>query len=154
MLKYKDLDDGKVSFYRAKTRRTSKANLKPISFFLNKFSTEIIEKYGNEFNPDNYIFNIISEGDLAQEQKRKVQNLTRFINQHIKKLSKSNDLPEDISTYWARHSFATNSIRNGASMEFVSESFGHSILNIPKDYFAGFDNDTKKKFSDLLMDFG
>ncbi len=154
LLKFKNIDTDKVSFYRAKTNRTSKANLKPISFFLNEFSNSIIVKYGNEKNTENYIFNIISEGDSAQEQKRKVQNFTRYINQHIKKLCKDNDLPEDISTYWARHSFATNSIRNGASMEFVSESLGHSGLSITKEYFAGFDNDTKKKFSDSIMDFG
>ena len=75
------------------------------------------------------------------------------MNQHLKKLAKDNNLPEEISTYWARHSFATNSIRKGASMEFISEALNHSDMNVTKNYFAGFEDKTKKEFADKLMDF-
>jgi len=154
LLQFKNMDQDKVIFYRAKTKRTSKRNLVPITVYMNDYSQEIIDKYGNpERNPDDFVFGIISEQDSNKDQKRKIQNFTRFINQHIKKLCKDNDLPEDVSTYWARHSFATISIRNGASMEFVSESLGHSNLNTTKEYFAGFDSDTKKKFAKSIMNF-
>ena len=154
LLQYKNIDSDKIIFYRAKTKRTSKRNLKPIIVYLNDFSKSIIEKYGNENKEsDDFVFDIISLENSAEEQGKKIQNFTRYINQHLKKLCKANDLPEDISTYWARHSFATNSIKNGASMEFISESLGHSGLNTTKNYFAGFDNETKKKFSETLMDF-
>ena len=154
LLQYKNIDSDKIIFYRAKTKRTSKRNLKPIIVYLNDFSNSIIEKYGNENKkPDDFVFNIISYENSAEEQTKRIQNFTRYINQHLKRLCKANDLPKDISTYWARHSFATNSIKNGASMEFISESLGHSGLNTTKNYFAGFDNETKRKFSETIMDF-
>jgi len=154
LLQFKNIDDDKIVLYRAKTKRTTKSNLKQIVIYLNDFSKSIIEKYGNDNDkPDNYIFNIISHSDTAEKQRKKIQNFTRFINQHMKRLCKANDLPENISTNWARHSFATNSIRKGASMEFVGESLGHRNIETTKNYFAGFDSETKKKFSETIMDF-
>lgn len=154
LLRYKDIQDGKIEFYRAKTRITSKANLKPVIAYLNEFASSIIEKYGNKNKElSNLVFDIIAEGLTPQQQQAKIKNFTRFINQHLKKLCKANVLPEQISTYWARHSFATNAVRNGATMEFIQESLGHGNLTTTQNYFAGFDSDTKKEFANTLMDF-
>jgi len=75
------------------------------------------------------------------------------INQHIKKLAETIELPSNISTYWARHSFATSAIRNGASMEFVSEALSHSDLKTTQSYFAGFEEESKKEIMKSLMEF-
>lgn len=154
LLKYKDIQDGKIEFYRAKTRITSKANLKPITAYLNDFTRGIIEKYGNpNKQAETLVFDIISNDVTPLEQQARIKNFTRFLNQHLKKLCKANDLPGQISTYWARHSFATNAIRGGATMEFIQESLGHGDLSTTQSYFAGFDSDTKKEFADSLMNF-
>ncbi len=154
LLRYKDIQDGQIKFYRAKTRLTSKGNLKPVTAYLNEFSNNVIEKYGNEDKtPDSLVFDILTDGLTAQQQQAKIKNFTRYINQHMKKLCKANGLPENISTYWARHSFATNAVRNGATMEFIQESLGHGSLQTTQGYFAGFDNETKKEFANSLMDF-
>jgi integrase/recombinase XerD len=153
-LQFKDIKEGKIEFFRAKTITTSKGSLKPIEVYLNDFSKSIIEKYGNESkNPDNYVFEIINNNQSPQEQRTKIQNFTRFVNQHIKKLCGLNDISTDISTYWARHSFATVSIRKGASLEFIQESLGHENLKTTQGYFAGFDQDNKKEFAKSIMDF-
>jgi len=152
LLKYSDIKDDKIEFYRAKTKLTSKANLKPITVYLNDFTKDIIERYGNkEIIPNNYVFNVLTKGLDPMKQKTKIQAFTRSINQHIKKLCIANDLPKEISTYWARHSFATNAVRNGASLEFIQESLGHSDLKTTQGYFAGFDSATKKDFAEQLM---
>ncbi len=38
-------------------------------------------------------------------------------------------------------------------MEFIRESLGHSNLKTTQNYFAGFDDNTKKEFSNELMNF-
>ena len=154
LLKFKHIKNGKFEFYRAKTKLTSKANLKPITVYLNDFAKEVIEIYGNSIkSPENYVFDIIRKGLTPQRQQASIKNFTRFINQHLKKLCIANELPSDISTYWARHSFATNSINKGASMEFIQESLGHENLKTTQNYFAGFDNEAKRLFSETIMDF-
>jgi site-specific recombinase XerD len=154
LLKNKDIQKDSFVFYRAKTVQTSKTNLKPITVYLNDFALGVIEKYGvKDRSKEDYVFDILPKGHSAEELWQKVQNFTRLINQHLKKLCINNELPQDISTYWARHSFATNSIRQGASMEFISESLGHSDLNTTQKYFAGFESEEKKRFSNELMNF-
>lgn len=82
-----------------------------------------------------------------------MKNFIRYINQHFRNFAKSIGIEEKVSTYWARHTFATNAIRNGASMEFVSEALSHSSINTTRAYFAGFENEEKKEFAKKLMDF-
>jgi site-specific recombinase XerD len=154
LMRWKDIQGDKLIFYRAKTINTSKSNLKPIVAYLNSFALEVIERYGNsDKTGKNFVFPILSDTDSAMQQRSKIQNFTRFINQHVKKMAIANGLPEGISTYWARHSFATTSIRKGASLELISESLGHGNLKTTQGYFAGFDSDTKKELAATLMEF-
>jgi len=151
LLKYSDIKDGKFSYYRAKTFNKSKTKEK-IEIYLTDFTNSIIEKYGNN-KTDDYIFPMLKVDDTELKKYSSVKNFTRAVNQHLKILAKNNNLPLDLSSYWARHSFATNSIRKGASLEFVSEALNHSDLSVTKAYFAGFEDSTKKEFANTLMDF-
>ncbi len=154
MLRHKNIQGDKIIYYRSKTINTGKADLKPITVYLNDFSRSVMEKYGNPTKePGELIFPIIKDRQTAIEQSRKIGNFIRILNQHIKELAIQEGLPGDISAYWARHSFATNAIRQGASMEFVSEALNHSDMLTTQRYFAGFEDDAKKEFMKKLMDF-
>lgn len=151
LLKYSDFKNDSFSYYRSKTfDRTAEKRL--ITVHLTDFTRDIISKYGN-INKTGYVFNILSKNDTNDAKKRKYKNFTRFVNDHLKRIAKENKLPTDISSNWARHSFATQSIRKGASMEFISEALDHSDLNVTKRYFAGFEDDAKKDFANSLLDF-
>ncbi|MFD0993209.1 tyrosine-type recombinase/integrase [Tenacibaculum geojense] len=151
LLKHSDLDSEKFSYYRAKTIDRL-AEKQAINVYLNDFTKQVISKYANK-NKNGYLFNIVSLKDDVNESHKKVKNFTRKVNTYIKRIAKRNGLPNDISTYWARHSFATNSIRKGASMEFMMETLNHSSLDVTKKYFAGFEDETKKEFAKRLLDF-
>ncbi|KPM50016.1 tyrosine-type recombinase/integrase [Jiulongibacter sediminis] len=151
-IKFKDIKEDRFEFIREKTKRTAKANITPIVVYLNPYAKGIIERYGNE-DRSSYVFPILCDGLNAKEQRARVQNFTRFINQHIKKLGKSLDLPDELSTYWARHSMATKALRDGRSLEFIQESLGHENLKTTQNYIAGFENEVKKDFAESLMNF-
>jgi len=152
-LKFQDIKGESLTFTRAKTKRTNKSQA-PSIVYLNDFTKQVIIDYGNaKGKPDDYVFDFISIKDSAIEIKRKVSNIVRYVNQHLKTLAKSIGIDEEISTYWARHSFATAAIRQGASMEFVSEALRHSNLNTTKGYFAGFEDEKKKEINAKLMEF-
>ncbi|TXD53909.1 tyrosine-type recombinase/integrase [Polaribacter sp. IC063] len=151
LLEYSDFKNDSFSYYRSKTfDRTVEKVL--ITVYLTDFTKNIILKYGNK-NKTGFVFNILSKHDKIDEKMSKYKNFTRKINDHLKRVAKDNELPEDISSNWARHSFATQSIRKGASMEFISEALDHSDLNVTKRYFAGFEDETKKEFANSLLDF-
>ena len=151
LLKYSDIRGDKFTYYRSKTFDKS-AEKTEITIYLTDFTKSVIKKYGNQKN-NGFAFDIINVKEDAKIQYKKIKNFTRYINDHIKRIAKENDLPLDLSTYWARHSFATNSLRKGASMEFISEALNHSDLSVTKNYFAGFEDEAKKEFANTLLDF-
>jgi len=153
-LRYENIIDNRLVFYRTKTVHTKRKKQTPITVYLTEFAKGVIQKYGNQNkSPKSFIFQIITELDTDFEKYHKMQNFTRFINQHLKQLAIANGITNEISSYWARHSFATNAIRSGASMEYVSEALDHSDTKTTKGYFAGFADETKKEFSEALMKF-
>ncbi len=152
-LKYKNLTDETLTFSRAKTSSTD-ADQAPVVVYLTDYAKSIIEKYGQENkSPENYIFSIIQPDETADQQNRQIKNFVRFVNQHFLKFAKQAGVNEKVSTYWARNSFATNAIRSGASMEYVSEALSHSSLNTTRSYFAGFEDEKKREIARKLMDF-
>jgi len=154
LLKYNNIKGESLEFKRAKTRQTAKKKSTTIVVPLTDLSKKIIEKYGNEDKShEQFIFSIVDKNTDGVGIKRKIKLFTRFVNQHIKLLAKANELPEDISTYWARHSFATLSIQGGASIEFVQEAFGHQNISTTQNYFAGFEDEAKKQIVESLLKF-
>ena len=151
LLKYSDIKGDKFSYYRAKTFDKS-AEKSVITIYLTDFTQGVIKKYCNK-KKDSFVFNIVDAADDIETQYKKIKNFNRYINDHIKRIAIANDLPKDISFYYARHSFATNSLRKGASMEFISEALNHSDLSVTMNYFAGFEDEAKKEFANTIMDF-
>ncbi|PLX08544.1 MAG: hypothetical protein C0596_06710 [Marinilabiliales bacterium] len=151
-LKFKNYNSDTITFYREKTKSTH-SDQSAVTIYVNDYIKKIIEKYGNtEKKPEHYIFDIVDHEITPEQQHKQLKNFIRFVNQHFSKFAKQNGIKENVSKYWARHSFATNAIRSGASMEFVSEALSHSNLNTTQNYFAGFTDDMKKNISDKLMD--
>lgn len=154
LLKVENLNDDKLVFFRAKTLNTKKTKLIPIVVYLNDFSNSIIDKYGDRnTKKGNYLFPILNDMDNDLERHKKIKNFTKSINQNLKKLASDIGISSDISTYWARHSFSTNAIRNGKTMEFVGEALNHGDSKTTMGYFAGFEDKEKKAFSDTIMNF-
>jgi integrase/recombinase XerD len=154
LLRYENLQEDRLILYRAKTINTSKADLKPIVIYLTEFARNVISLYGNKpASPKQLIFNIINDDMSEADNFKAIKNFTRFINQNLKKLAKENGLTGEISTYWARHSFATNAIRSGFGMEFVNEALSHGSMKTTQGYFAGFEEESKRELMETLMDF-
>ncbi|HQN92676.1 MAG TPA: site-specific integrase [Prolixibacteraceae bacterium] len=152
-LKYKNVVGENLMFIRSKTSRTSNEQ-KNVTVFLMPFAKDVIEKYGNSLRiPENYIFSFIDHNASIEEQYKQLKNFIRLVNQHFLNFAKSVGIDEKISCIWARHSFATNAIRNGASMEYISEALSHTNLRTTQNYFAGFTDDKKKEIAQKLMEF-
>jgi site-specific recombinase XerD len=152
LLKFSDINNDTIHYFREKTKRTSKSNKSSIVVHLNDFTISIINKY-RQTSSSSYIFDIIQEKQSLDVQRKKAQAFTRFINQHIKKLAIELGLPSDISTIWARHSFASNFIQSGGTIVDTMESLGHSSITTTQNYLKSFENNTKKELSKSLMDF-
>lgn len=155
LLRWENLKDNILSYYRAKTVNTSKSDLKLIEVPLSEFSAGIIEKYGSKHrNPKSLIFSIISDEMSKEQQHYAVKNFTRFVNQNLKKLAVNAGLTAEISSYWARHSFAKNYILSGGSMENLRELLSQSSVLVTQGYVNSLiDNTGKQELANKIMDF-
>ena len=153
-LKWKNIVGNQIEFIREKSRHTKKTRQKTIQVPLTDFSKGFIEKYGvKDKSESEYVLPVINEKMTDAEKDKRKNNFTRFVNQHLKKLALENGLTTKISTYWARHSFSTSAIRKNVTMEFVSEALGHSDLKTTQNYFAGFEDHTKREVIEGITDF-
>lgn len=154
LLRYKDIQDDRIVFTRAKTQRTTRSNQKPIVVLITDSIKAIIQKWGQEIvSPTSFVFPILNDKMSAKEQMSVSKNFIRFINQHIQKLAKDAGIRGDITTYWARHSFTTTIMRGGASIEMASGLLGHQSTSTTKSYWAGFEDEAVKEVTKNLMNF-
>jgi site-specific recombinase XerD len=143
-----------IAFFRQKTKNTSKGNERLIQAILPELALNIIKKHGNQKKgAKDYIFLIINKNDSPSEKARKLKNFISSVNKQLKHIAEKAELPEGLTTYWARHTFTTQAIRKGASMELLQESLGHADISTTQNYFAGFTTDVKKKLSESLLNF-
>lgn len=150
-LKFSNIRDGEIDWLRQKTIRTTKEKA-PIQSFITPEIQAIIDRWGNEPKPENYIFPILEKEVSAKELKLITKNHVSHCNQRMKRIGKVLKIGS-ISTYTARHSFATVLKRSGANIAFISESLGHNDLKTTENYLASFEREERKKNASLLTQF-
>ena len=101
---------------------------------------EIINKYQNEDRA--YIFPILSQNHITQEQQKfRIKKVMRKINKQLELIGNELNLPIKLTTYVARHSFATVLKRSGVSTSIISEAMGHSNEKVTQIYLDSFENE-------------
>ena len=151
-LKYKNIHDGEICFIRQKTERTSKT-IKEIRAIITPEIESIIKRWGNEPQPENYIFPYITIKVDAEKRKRITMDLTKRINKRMKIIGDTFGI-DNITTYTARHSFATVLKRSGANIAYISESLGHNDLKTTEAYLSSFEKEERQKNASFLTNFG
>jgi site-specific recombinase XerD len=153
LLKHKNIQGNILTYERAKTKR-SKNNGEKITVSLKQEAKKIISKWGQvSINPETYVFHHLQKGITADREREIVQQVTKSVNKYMKQIAKKLGLDKEVTTYFARHSFATVLRNSGASTEFISEALGHSNMKTTQSYLAGFEQETIHKTTDVLTKF-
>ncbi|MGQ7868954.1 tyrosine-type recombinase/integrase [Sunxiuqinia sp. sy24] len=153
LLKYKNIKDDNIQFNRAKLA-TTKRDGKPILISLIDENRQIIQRWGNKPElPESYIFPILTHGLTATQQQKKIKQLTKQVNKYMKKLAAKLEINSKISTYTARHSYATVLKRSGVNTAYISETLGHSNLKTTESYLDSFEDETRQVNTRKLLDF-
>lgn len=152
LLKFKDIKNDRIVFSRAKTAENKKKS-KPIVAILTEQLSDIIIRWGNKHDPSSYVFPFLSGDETPEEIRRKTGNLVRSINQSFEIISRKLELNTKVTTYTARHSFATILKRSGVPIAFISDALGHADLKTTESYLSGFEDDAIKDIVKNLIDF-
>ena len=150
LLKWSNIDGQMLTYKRAKTERSRKES-KLISVALKPETLEIIKKWGQpSISKEAYIFPHLKQGLTAEGEQAIYKQLTKTINKYMKHISSELGLNKEVTTYFARHSFATVLKRSGAKIEMISELLGHSSVDITESYLDSFEMDQIHKETDAL----
>jgi integrase/recombinase XerD len=153
-LRYRNLEEERITFIRAKTERTSRQSLKPITVVRTPEIDQIIARWGKKgAKPDDFIFGLLEPGLSPERELARVRNITKDINKYIKRIALAVSIEKNVSTYSARHSFSTILKRAGAPIELISEALGHSDLRTTESYLDSFEDKVKRKYSSALTAF-
>jgi integrase/recombinase XerD len=151
-LKYKNIAGDEIVFIRQKT--ASRRRIKPIAVSIDEDMQSIIDRYGTKpIEPDNYIFNILIEGLTPEQETARIKRSTRTTNKFLKRIASKIGIDENISTYYARHSFASVLKLSGENIAYISESLGHADIKTTENYLSSFDSEKRKESQKKLKAF-
>lgn len=149
-LTWDKLKDDRIFYRREKTKRKKGSSSMDI-----KITATIAEILANYSANDHYIFPILSPGLSPLTEKNRFKTRLKKVNadlQAIAKDIKDNgvDMPEDVTFYWARHSFATILKRSGVDTAKIKESLGHESEKTTQAYLDSFEREQLDSLNEYL----
>jgi len=128
--------DGRLIYERQKTHGT-------INLVLLNEAMDIINKYTNHQEKAGYLFPILdNRAHITPMQKHnRVRKLCRQINNELHKIADKLSIKEDVTTYVARHSFATVLKKSGVNIGIISQALGHQDIKTTQIYLSKFDDE-------------
>ena len=153
LLKYGNINGDFLEFRRAKTKRTTNNNSLPIMVPLDENLSYIIKKRGNKSKKkEDYIFPILKHGLTPQQVYDHIKTFVRNTNKRLTRVGIELGLSLKVTSYVARHCFATIQKNNNAPLAYISEALGHSNLKTTQNYFGRFEDEGLKVFHSGLME--
>lgn len=149
LLKYSDIKNGTIVFKRAKTNESAGTE---IEIFINDKIQNFIQQWGNPNEPDNYIWPVFNSYD-PKRQFKQVAQFVKLVNKYISRLALELKIYKDVTCYVARHSYATQLMKHGASTSFIGKSIGHTSTNTTDLYLGSFDEDIKREWQKKISEF-
>ena len=155
-LKYRNIDlkSNEIRFIRTKTARSKRNEIEYIEIPITKEIKAIIEKWGNKpETPDSYVFPVLVDNITPKQAFERAKQAVKTTNKHLKRIGEELGFRLSLTTYTARHTYSTTLKRLGYSIEFISESLGHSDIKTTQVYLDSFEKETKIKAANELLSF-
>ena len=133
-LTQENIVNGRLHYIRQKTGKLIKIGIP-------QEAMQIIKKYTDESN--GYLFPILNVKvhKTALQKQNRIHKIRGKVNDILKTLGKRLGIEANITTYVARHSFASVLKKSGVNIALISEALGHSDLATTQIYLDSFDNE-------------
>ena len=141
-LKTKNLHKGRLNYKRAKTGTS-------FTIKLVEPAMEIIGRYIEKSKADSFIFPAIQN---EEHKFLEYRNAMRLTNKKLNKIGELTNCSIPLTTYVARHSWATIAKRSGVSTSIISEGMGHATEHITQVYLDSFENEVIDEANQKIID--
>lgn len=102
---------------------------------------------------ENFIFPILRDNCNYKQERESIKSFIKFINTGIRRICLAEGIVKHVTTYSARHSFATILRNSGIPIGFIKESLGHKNVQTTENYLNTYPEDAKRKYVGPLTDF-
>lgn len=109
---------------------------------------EVIDSFAEETAGSPYVFPIIR--DSEKPARIQYESAMRIQNIRLKKLAKLAGIHKQMSTHWARHSWATIGKQENIPLRVISECLGHTSEKTTLIYLGQLDNSLLDAANDLV----
>jgi integrase/recombinase XerD len=142
-LKMKNIIDGRIDYTRAKTG-------KHYSIKISEPTKAILRLYIDGKKADDFIFPIIKRKE-PEQQMMDLMNERKTYNKWLNKIGKQVEIESKLTSYVARHSWATIAKDLNVPISVISEGLGHEDIKTTQIYLDSFDDDVIDKANELII---
>ncbi|MEG1660487.1 MAG: site-specific integrase [Bacteroides sp.] len=132
----KNIIEDRLIYQRQKTHGN-------INLLLSEQAKQLIDKYSDYQKEAEHLFPILhNKRHITPMQKsNRVHKICHQINQELKTFAKELNIKAEVTTYVARHSFATILKKSGVNIGIISQALGHQDVKTTQIYLSKFDNE-------------
>ncbi len=141
LLKYENISNGSIYYVRSKTKQ-------PMQVKIVEPLMQLINKYRNE---GEYILPLLRPN--SKSLYLSYRSALKRHNKNLKSLSDLLKLPVPLTSYVARHSWATIARQSGIPVSVISEALGHSSEKITYTYLAALNPSVVDAANELISSF-
>lgn len=145
-LRKSDLRGNVLTYRRRKTGR-------PLSVTLTPEAMALVKRYMNHDSSSPYLFSILRSPEGTEEAYHEYQLALRSLNQQLVLLGELLGLSARLSSYTARHTWATTAYHCEIHPGIISEAMGHSSVTVTETYLKPFKNKKIDEANRKVLDF-
>ena len=139
-LKKKDLQHGILTYRRQKTNQQ-------LSIKWEQPMQDIIDKYDTADSP--YLLPIIR--DMDRDKRRQYKNASHLVNNKLKKIGEQLGLGIPLTSYVARHTWASIAKSKNIPVSTISEALGHDSETTTRIYLTSLDTSSVDKANSIVL---
>ena len=135
-LTHQNIIEDRLIYQRQKTHGN-------INLLLSKEASAIIEKYSTYQQEAEYLFPILhcKRHITPMQKSNRVHKICHQVNTELRAFAKELGITAEVTTYVARHSFATILKKSGVNIGIISQALGHQDIKTTQIYLSKFDNE-------------
>jgi len=146
-LKWENIKADRLTYTRKKTKEQFTIGMLAPAIDIVKYYKKIY--YDGE---GSYVFPILNETHkTAKSIDYRIDRMLKIVNSDLKTIAEKAKIDEKLTTYVARHSFATIMKRSGVSTAMISESMGHESEKTTQIYLDSFESKVLDEASKALL---
>ncbi len=130
-LRKSDLRNRRITYRRHKTGKLMVVDVPPDAM-------RLLQKYRDKTDSE-YLFPLLHGGLFMEEHHHCYQETLRHFNRELARLMKQLLPGVSVSSYTARHTWATLAYHSGVPVGLISQSLGHSSIRVTMTYLKPFD---------------